>query len=344
MNLKTSFDINQSTIYIDVRSESEFEQGHIIGAINMPILNDEERHIVGHCYKNKSVEEAKRLGLTYASHKVVQFFDLISEIKADQPESHIFFYCARGGFRSRSITYLLSSIGVDVKYIEGGYKTYRQHVLSYLEKPSNYPEFIMLHGFTGVGKTEILKALEASKKPILDLEGLANHKGSHLGAIGTNEKQSQQLFENGIYHHLAHLKASYCFIESESKRIGNVFVPKILFGKMREGQHILIKRDMPFRVSSLCDEYCRSDNFKKLVEPALLKIKKYLSKQVFEELENALKQEQYALFAELLLIHHYDPIYLKSINNYIYPMTFNANHVEKVTREISEWYDLIQSN
>jgi len=339
MNLKIPFNVNQTAIYIDVRSETEFEQGHIIDAINMPILNDEERHIVGNCYKNTSVEEAKRLGLSFASHKVVPFFDLITSLKVKYPDAQIVFYCARGGFRSRSVTYLLSSIGTDVKCLEGGYKAYRQHVLSFLEEASNFPKFIMLHGYTGVGKTDILKALEAAKKPILDLEGLANHKGSHLGAIGTSEKQSQQLFENGIYHTLVNLSASYCFIESESKRIGNVFVPKILFERMREGEHVLIKRDMPYRVKALCDEYCGSDNFEALIKPALLKIKQYLSNKIYNELELALKQEAYDTFAEILLVNHYDPVYQKSINNYNYPKTFNANQIARVTKEICNWYD-----
>ena len=343
MTLKIPFDIqNKNYFYIDVRSESEFAQGHIIGAINMPILSDEERHEVGTLYKQVSIEKAKRLGLQYASRKILDYFDLLSDLKAKNPQLTIVFYCARGGFRSRSITQLLQGIGEEVYCLEGGYKNYRNIVLDYLNSAENMPLFIMLHGFTGVGKTAILHNLSQKKIGVLDLEGAANHKGSHLGAIGTNCIQSQQIFENTIYHELSNLKTPYAFVESESKRIGSVFIPPLLFDHIRNGKHLLVNRSIQKRVESLVEEYCGSDNFDELIKPSLERIKPYLSNEIYSNLLQQLQDKDYDAFAETLLISHYDPIYNKSIKNYTYDLIFDAETNTQGVEALQNW--LIEQN
>ncbi|MBS7526029.1 tRNA 2-selenouridine(34) synthase MnmH [Fusibacter paucivorans] len=340
MALKIPFDVTrQNTYYIDVRSESEFEQGHIVGAVNMPILNDQERRDVGTLYKQVSVEEAKRLGLKVASGKVIDYFDAICKVKAEKPNAVIAFYCARGGFRSRSITQLLKGIGEEVYCLDGGYKHYRHQVLAYLDSPSRFPKFIMVHGLTGVGKTKLLTGLMRKGYPVLDLEGAANHKGSHLGAIGTNEIQHMQMFENTVFHQLAASPAEYAFVESESKRIGNVYIPPKLFEAIRSGEHIMVYREMENRIKALIDEYCSADNFEALIWPAFERIKPYLSKETYGDMAEKLRTAQYEAFVEGILTKHYDPIYQKSIKNYVYDLSIHAETDEAGISALSHWYD-----
>jgi tRNA 2-selenouridine synthase len=340
MALKIPFDITRENIYyIDVRSESEFEQGHICGALNMPILNDQERHEVGTLYKQVSVEDAKRLGLQVASGKVVDYFNAICTIKAASPDATIAFYCARGGFRSGSISQLLRGIGEDVYCLEGGYKHYRHAVLEFLNTPEHFPQFIMVHGLTGVGKTNILKGLMANGYPVLDLEGAANHKGSHLGAIGTNEIQSTQMFENTVYHQLAAKPAPYAFVESESKRIGSIYVPPRLFEAIRAGEHIMVNRKIENRITALIEEYCGADNFEALIWPAFERIKPYLSREAYDTMANDLQTKQYEAFVESILTKHYDPIYEKSIKNYVYDLSIHSEIDAEGIEQLMDWYD-----
>lgn len=325
--------------YIDVRSESEYESGHIIGAINMPILNDAERHEVGTLYKQVSVIEAKRLGLKVAAGKVLDYFNAIQNIRENHPETKIVFYCARGGFRSRSISQLLHGIGEDVHCLEGGYKHYRKVVLDYLEDVSNFPKFIMLHGYTGAGKTLILHALNQLDHGVLDLEGAANHKGSHLGAIGTDCQQNMQIFQNRLYDQLIHIKTPYAFVESESKRIGSVFIPPILFEAIRSGQHLLIERSIETRAKALTEEYCNAENFSELIRPSFEKIKPYLSNENYATLDEYLISKDYEAFAKKILEVHYDPIYFKSIKNYDYDATIPSEHIEEGRDHILKWIE-----
>ncbi|MDN5299304.1 MAG: tRNA 2-selenouridine synthase [Clostridiales bacterium] len=340
MALKIPFDVTRQNIYyIDVRSESEFEQGHIVGAVNMPILNDQERHDVGTLYKQVSVEEAKRLGLKVASGKVIDYFDAICRIKAESPDAAIAFYCARGGFRSRSITQLLQGIGENVHCLDGGYKNYRHQVLDYLDTPSKYPKFIMVHGLTGVGKTKLLTGLMRKGYPVLDLEGAANHKGSHLGAIGTNEIQRMQMFENTVFHQLAASPAEYAFVESESKRIGSIYVPPKLFEAIRSGEHIMVQRNLENRIKALIDEYCGAENFEPLIWPAFDRIRPYLSKEAYTRMAEELQSAQYEAFVADILTKHYDPIYQKSIKNYVYDLSIQAETDESGINALAQWYD-----
>ncbi|MBM7562805.1 tRNA 2-selenouridine(34) synthase MnmH [Fusibacter tunisiensis] len=328
---------DEKTVFIDVRSESEFKKGHICGAINLPILNDLERHEVGWIYKNASVDEAKRVGLKHGSGKIQTFLDTINSITEELPNHKIVFYCARGGYRSRSIAMLLLGIDVPVHWLEGGYKNYRTEVLETLNTPDKIPNFIVLNGYTGVGKTHILEALQKLGQPVLDLEKAANHKGSHLGAIGTEGGQQTQLFENAIYHQLKSLKHAYCFIESESKRIGKVYVPNAIFDKLQRGSYIKLEASVAFRIEGLVKDYVNTPDFKSSFENALLRIKPYIGTSLYTEIRTLFHGEFYAELAEKLLIHHYDPIYQKSISAHDHIATFTVTNYEECAQEISNW-------
>jgi tRNA 2-selenouridine synthase len=328
---------DSNRLYIDVRSESEYDKGHIIGAINLPILNDIERHEVGWIYKNASVEEAKRVGLQHGSAKLLVFFETVEQLRKDHPDKKIVFYCARGGYRSRSIALLMRSIDMPVYWLQGGYKSYRQEVLSALQNSEKLPTFIVVNGLSGVGKTHILMELKKLGHPVLDLEGAANHKGSHLGAIGTTGIQSVQSFENEIFHQLCQVDRFYCFVESESKRIGHVFVPNAIFDKLQGGIYIKVSASLDFRIKGLIEDYVSAPDFQHSFEAALDKIKPYITKELFAELSEHFKLGEYEHLTKKLLENHYDPIYFKSIDSHQHKSEFTCTDYATCANEIGEW-------
>lgn len=335
------FDSNHS-IYIDVRSESEYQAGHIYGAINLPILYDLERHEVGWIYKNASVEEAKKIGLKYGSEKLHIFYEAIFKLRSDFPDKRIVFYCARGGYRSRSVALLMQSIDIPVNWLLGGYKSYRNAVLTKLNQPSElFPKFIVLNGLTGVGKTHLLHHLSKLGEPVLDLEGAANHKGSNLGAIGTDEVQCVQNFENSLYHQLMSIQRPYCFVESESRRIGKVLVPKEIFDSMQRGTFIKITATMDFRIKGLLNDYLDASNFHAGIESGLLKIKPYIQPSIFKDLQAAYENQNYEHFTEILLKEHYDPLYQKSIESHSHEHSFEVCDYDQCSKDIQNWINSV---
>ncbi len=327
-----------NAIYIDVRSESEYKTGHIIGALNLPILDDLERHEVGFIYKNASVEEAKRIGLKYGSQKLHLFYDTLFKLQNEYPSKKIIFYCARGGYRSRSIALLLRSIDLPVFWLQGGYKGYRNEVLKILNQSEDeYPNFVVLNGLTGVGKTHILHALQALGEPVIDLEGAANHRGSNLGAIGTDGHQSVQCFENAVYDQLMRIDASYCFIESESRRIGQVFVPKTMFNKMQSGTFLLISATLDFRIDALMKDYSNEANFKSGISSGLPRIKPFMETEIYNALLESFEKDDLLKFTELLLVHHYDPLYKKSIESHQHTHKFQVDDYVQCSKDLASW-------
>ncbi len=331
------FEIDNA-IYIDVRTQSEFKAGHIIGAINLPILDDLERHEVGFIYKNASVDEAKRIGIKYGSEKLQLFYDMIFKLSHESPDKKIIFYCARGGYRSRSIASLLRGIDIPVFWLKGGYKGYRNEVLQKLnQSEDDYPDFIVLNGLTGVGKTHILQELQAIGEPVIDLEGAANHRGSNLGAIGTDGHQSVQCFENAVYDQLMRINSSYCFIESESKRIGQVFVPKNMFSKMQAGSFLLMTATLSFRINALMNDYSKEANFKSGIMKGLPRIKPFMETEIYNTLIEAFEENDLLKFTELLLVHHYDPLYKKSIESHQHTHKFQVDDYVQCSKALAQW-------
>ena len=329
--------LDTSCVYIDVRSESEYKKGHIPRAINLPILNDEERHIVGDLYKNVSVADARRKGLSFVIPKLLDFYDAVSDINKKNPRAKIIFYCARGGYRSTSVALLLRGIGVPVFWVSGGYKSYRQIVASHLADEAFYPDMIVLHGLSGVGKTHLLKELSSRGMHCLDLEGIAFHKGSHLGHIGIDKVQTQQNFENKIFDSIISTASSYLFVESESKRIGNVLMPQALFNKIQNGTHLLVEADIDFRVELLVNDYV---NFAEFDEQFLVSLKKltiYTGEKFINEIIQLLHQKNYQEITRKLLLEYYDPLYNKSICKHNYNMTFYTNNISKTAGDIINW-------
>ena len=195
---------------IDVRSPGEFAKGHVAGAVSMPLFSDEEGHEVGLCYKTKGQEAAIKMGLDFVGPKMSGFIDEANRIA---PNRQLNMYCWRGGMRSGSMAWLLKTAGFKVNVIKGGYKAWRNEAMEILARP--FP-LITLGGLTGVGKTEILKALETKGQQVIDLEGMANHTGSAFSSTGKKQPSSEE-FENQLAFKLLNFDLSRpIWIEDES--------------------------------------------------------------------------------------------------------------------------------
>jgi len=230
-------------LIIDVRSPDEYGHAHIPNAFSLPLFTNEERAEIGTTYKQKSREAAIKLGLPFFGTKMQNMIEQAEGWAANYEKTNgnkptILVHCWRGGMRSAAVAWLLDLYGFKTEQLTGGYKAYRNWVLAQFEK--NY-SMKVLGGYTGSGKTEILLQLQKSKIPVIDLEGLANHKGSAFGALGQNEQASQEQFENNLAGALFHISAAnpFFWIEDESQRIGTNMLP-ITFLKISETVFVIL--------------------------------------------------------------------------------------------------------
>lgn len=244
---------SKNKLVVDVRSPLEFSKGHMPGAINIPLFDDMERAEIGTLYKAKGKENAIMRGLEIVSPKLT---DYVKNTKNKSQSSGVLVYCFRGGMRSNSFGWLLNTAGLQTQIMEGGYKAYRNHVLKQFEQPY---KLMLLGGATGSGKTEILKSL-LHQIPILDLEGLANHKGSAFGGIGQPAQLPQQLFENSFYNDLRLVDITKpLLIEDESMNIGFNKIPYPFWLQMKKAPIIKVLVPFDLRVMRLVNEYGKED-------------------------------------------------------------------------------------
>ncbi|SCY12007.1 tRNA 2-selenouridine(34) synthase MnmH [Alkaliphilus peptidifermentans] len=324
-------------IFIDVRSSYEFSKGTIPGAINIPLLDDDERIEIGKIYKNSGTIAAKLRGLEFVSVKLPDFYRQILELM--ESNTQIIVFCARGGLRSTSFVKLLQILEIRGIYqLKGGFKEYRNYVLNFFQDLKEV-SFIVLHGLTGVGKTEILEKLHSMGIPILNLEELAHNKGSVFGSIGYSTIANQKNFENEIAEILINNSNTPIVVESESQRLGNVFIPDHLYDKIVNGHHILLETNKTNRTNRLVKDYVNKIAFHdpQLIE-AISKLKKRLGKEKVEEYLNLIIEKKYDVLAEDLLDIYYDPLYQYSIEKYNYDITINYDKIEEAIGVISKYY------
>lgn len=291
---------------IDVRSPGEFKKGHIPGAINIPLFSNDERAAVGTTYKKRSPEEAKELGYTFVAPKLEHF---IAQSTKAAPDKRLIVHCWRGGQRSQAFAQHLSQNGFpDVRVVNGGYKAFRNHVLDSFAVPA---DLRVLGGFTGSGKTYILHELKKLGKQVIDLEGIANHKGSAFGGIGQGSQPSTEQFENDLYSEWAKLDLTEpIWLEDESMNIGKVKIPLPLFKQMREANLYFIDIPKGERARHLVAEYAGCDNH--LLAESIHKISERLGGLKERHAIEELGEENYLEVAKITL-HYYDKSYLKGM-------------------------------
>lgn len=249
IQIEKFLELSNTTPIIDVRSPAEYEQAHIPGALNLPLFSNEERELVGTIYKQKGKVKAVTAGLEIVGPKLVTFTKFALSLKSES----ILIHCWRGGMRSASMAWLLETVGLKCNILTGGYKSYRKYIREQLETPYN---IILLGGFTGSGKTDLLKILDKSGNQIIDLEGLAHHKGSAFGAIGESPQPSTEMFENILYKELSKLDSSKpIWVEDESRNIGRVFIPEPFWLQMRQSPLVVIDATFEQRVERLMRDY-----------------------------------------------------------------------------------------
>lgn len=320
-------DLTGDYVLVDVRTVGEYEEATINGAVNIPLFTNEERALVGTIYTRKSTDEAKKIGVDIVSKKLPEIYAKIHELEKEHKEVVIF--CARGGMRSASITDLLCALGMRVKRITGGYKGYRAFINEELPKLNEKVTYIVLHGNTGVGKTEILKSLRADGYDVLDLEGCANHRGSILGSVGLGSCLTQKQFESNIYEELKSVKGKYVFVEAESRRIGRVLIPDYIHQDMKNGIHIFVDAPLDFRSKLIIDEYTKSKGCKEEICEALRGLKKYISEKSIEDYCEMVEAGDYEEVVKELMIKYYDPMYMHSADKYNYSDKIMINSVEE---------------
>lgn len=326
---------NDDYVIVDVRSPKEYKEDHIPKSINIPLLDDDERAIIGTLYKQVGKEEAIEKGYEIVNPKIDKIKEDFINAKQDKK---LVIYCFRGGMRSTTLMNFLNSNNIEAYKLEGGYKNYRKYVLDFL-KDLSYFKFIVLHGHTGVGKTELLLELEKEGKRILDLEEYAANSGSVFGEIYyKKESPSQKYFETQIFDNLYGAKEAgirELYMESESKKIGRCTLSTEFHEKMVEGEHIFVEASLESRVKRCVDDYTRKcwDNDDKLII-AINKLKDTIGKQKVEELCNYTKEKNYTAIATFLMKHYYDPLYQHSINKYEYIKTVNSDNVKVAVKEI----------
>ncbi|WP_414714960.1 tRNA 2-selenouridine(34) synthase MnmH [Sporomusa sp.] len=324
--------------FIDVRSPEEYSMGHIPGAINIPLFNNAERAHVGATYKQIGIEEAKDLGLTIASPKLPDIVGQVRQIyKSGQ---QVVIYCWRGGMRSKSIVNILGMMGVPAPQLLGGYKAYRQYVLDRLRTFVVKPVIVVLCGSTGVGKTIILNRLARRNIPSIDLEELANHRGSVFGQIGLGKPATAQNFDAELLAKLNKLNNQpYIVVECESKRIGNVYLPEALFNAMRQGKNLLLSANIELRVDRLIAEYMdMCGNNHEAIIAGIQSLRKRIGNKKTDQILDWFKSGMIREVVKILLLDYYDPMYgYEKTDPSNYDTCVKADDVEQATDDIIQY-------
>lgn len=301
-----------SSILLDVRTPAEYEQGHIPGARNLPLFTNQERAIVGTLYKKEGPEAALLKGLEIVGPKMRSFVEQAAGLA---PDRKLTIHCWRGGNRSGSMGWLLDLAGFEVETLIGGYKAFRRFVLDGFFRKKL--KLIVLGGKTGAGKTLILHELKARGEQIIDLEGLAHHKGSAFGWIGEEAQPTSEQFENKLFEAFDKLDAhKACWIENESRTVGKVYIPQGMWEQMKAAPLLNIELPPEERIRHLVDTYTQTDS--EDLKNCFRNMKKRLGGQHVNAALEALDQNDYSSAVKIALAY-YDKTYQYQLENTVAP-------------------------
>jgi tRNA 2-selenouridine synthase len=317
---------------IDVRSPAEYLAGHIPGAVNIPLFDDIERAIVGTKYKKEGRVPAILEGLRLTGPSMSQKLELALKVARDQ---RLLVHCWRGGMRSEAMAWLFSQGDIQAEVLDGGYKAYRNYIL---ESLSEKRKMIVLGGMTGSSKTHILRFLRDKGEQVLDLEGLANHKGSAFGSLGQPPQPTTEQFVNNLFNEWKKLNSKALFwVEDESRNIGTVFIPDVLYGNMQDTRAIILLMDVKTRLPRLMEEY--SAYPAEALKASILKITKRLGGDNTKDAIEAVEAGNIAKAIEISL-YYYDKAYMyglskKKAENLIYIET-DTDDIETNSMKVIE--------
>jgi len=304
--------LKQFDAIIDVRSPAEFAEDHIPGAINCPVLDDAQRVQIGTMYKTINAFEAKKLGAALVARNIAQHIE--SQFLNYPHNWKPLVYCWRGGNRSGAMAHILAKIGWQVIQLDGGYKAYRANVNTEMALLPQALNFNVLCGPTGSGKSRLLQVLAIQGAQVLDLENLANHRGSVLGNIPAAPQPSQKRFETRLWELLRGFNAERpVFVESESKKVGKLRVPEALMEKMRASPCTSVQLSTAHRVQLLTEDYVHFINDPALLNTQLDCLTPLHGREKIAHWHQLALTGRMAELVEDLLSKHYDPMYLQSI-------------------------------
>ena len=306
LNIHEFLTQSQGHLTLDVRSEGEYNYGHILHATNLPLFNNEERKVIGTSYKQQGKNEAILLGLDVVGKKMSEFVRFVQPKISD---NKVFVHCWRGGMRSGSMAWLLNLFGYEVYVLKGGYKAYRQHVLHLIASKF---KLIVIGGTTGSGKTDVLQKLKEKEEQTIDLEALANHKGSAFGALGLPPQPSTEHFENMLAEEIKHFDLNRrVWIEDESKTVGRVFLDLNLWNNMRTSPVFVIELPLEVRLQRLVRDY--GEQPPDGLEQAITNIERRLGNEQWKAAIQAVRDKDFAGAAKITL-YYYDKAYDKGLS------------------------------
>ncbi len=305
----------------DVRTPAEYRQGHLPGAVNIPLFTDDERTLVGTLYKKTSPQKAFDEGLRITGPKMISYVEQARRVARDNT---ILLYCWRGGMRSGSMGWLFETAGMTVYLLEGGYKAFRRHIRESFARPAR---LLVLGGMTGSGKTDILHALREQGEQVIDLEGRAHHKGSAFGALGQPDQPTTEQFENDLFTDWYALNLRKpVWIEDESRSVGRVFVPEELFRQMRKAPLITVNLDLQYRIDRLVRDYALFDPEELIA--SIIRIQKRLGGVNTQKCIEAIREKNFRE-ATTILLHYYDKSYKHTMSarddHRIFPLQLSGN-------------------
>ncbi|SFB44575.1 tRNA 2-selenouridine synthase [Cohnella sp. OV330] len=334
--------LHKPVTLIDVRSPGEFGNATIPGSVNIPLFNDEERAEVGTIYTQVGTEAAKERGLELVSAKLPAFIKQFSAIPGDKVV-----FCWRGGMRSKTAATVLSLMGIYSQCLSGGYRAYRQWVTEQLETLAFSPTPIVLQGSTGSGKTEILLRLKQEGLPVIDLEGMAGHRGSIFGGIGLRPN-NQKTFDSLLLDALIEYRDEpFVLFEAESKRVGKIVVPDVLYGARSRGYQITLELPVEVRAAQILRDY-EPWKHEQACIASFSRIRERIHTPIAAEIDGCLRTGRYEPAVELLLTHYYDPLYAHStaaaLDSGIRNMTVAADSIETAYAEVKRAIEAIIGN
>lgn len=299
---------DRGALLVDARSPAEYAEASIPGALNVPILDDAERAEVGTLYKQAGRQAARRRGVEIVAPKIPALLARVADARLTGSPPVVVF-CWRGGMRSRALTQFLELAGIPARQMAGGHKGFRSLVREFFER-GEWGRLIVLRGLTGVGKTNLLHRLAAVGYPVVDLEGLANHRGSAFGHLGLPPQPTQRMFEALLWDALRRIPpAGYAVTEGESRHIGRLALPLRVYQSLQTEVSLWIDAPLESRISNILADYPARDQFRDEFARPIRALKERFGRHAVDELMVLLQAGAWEELVRRLMLHYYDPLY-----------------------------------